>query len=87
MSFPRIALPVTKWGDRDSAFLDVVQGIRRAVESLSQKKKIEALTHFDDADQRPPINFLGVDIEQIAQLADEAFSDAAQDFNSQLTLP
>jgi hypothetical protein len=86
-ALPKDALPVTKWSDRDSAFLDVAQGIRRAVESLSQKKKIEALTDFDGADQRPPITFLGVDIEQIGQLADEAFSDAAQDFNSQLTLP
>jgi TIR domain/CHAT domain len=34
---PKDALPVTKWGDRDSAFLDVVQGIRRAVESLAKK--------------------------------------------------
>lgn len=34
---PKDALPVTKWSDRDSAFLDVVQGIRRAVESLSKK--------------------------------------------------
>jgi AAA-like domain/TIR domain len=85
-ALPKDALPVTKWGDRDSAFLDVVQGIRRAVESLSQKKKIEASTDFDGADQKQPITFLGVDIEQIAQLADEAFSDAAQDFNSQLTL-
>ncbi|MGB8699999.1 MAG: TIR domain-containing protein [Thermosynechococcaceae cyanobacterium] len=34
---PKDALPVTQWSDRDAAFLDVVQGIRRAVESLSQK--------------------------------------------------
>jgi hypothetical protein len=27
------------------------------------------------------ISFLGVDIKQIAQLADEAFSNAARDFN------
>jgi TIR domain len=86
-ALPKDALPVTMWGDRDSAFLDVAQGIRRAVESLSQKKKIEALTDFDGADQKQPVTFLGVDIEQIGQLADEAFSDAAQDFNSQLTLP
>jgi TIR domain/CHAT domain len=36
-ALPKDALPVTKWGDRDSAFLDVVQGIRRAVESLPKK--------------------------------------------------
>jgi hypothetical protein len=58
-ALPKDALPVTKWSDRDSAFLDVVQGIRRAVESL-------------------PKTFLGVDIEQIAQLAEEAFSGDTQ---------
>jgi hypothetical protein len=31
---PKEAKPVTLWSNRDSAFLDVVQGIRRAVESL-----------------------------------------------------
>jgi hypothetical protein len=31
---PKEGKPVTLWVDRDLAFLDVVQGIRRAVESL-----------------------------------------------------
>lgn len=31
---PKDAKPVTQWGDQDEAFLNVVQGIRRAVESL-----------------------------------------------------
>lgn len=34
---PKEAKPVTLWSDRDSAFLDVVQGIRRAVESLAKR--------------------------------------------------
>jgi hypothetical protein len=34
---PKEGKPVTLWVDRDSAFLDVVQGIRRAVESLAKK--------------------------------------------------
>lgn len=34
---PKDAKPVTQWSDRDAAFLDVVQGIRRAVEPLTQK--------------------------------------------------
>ncbi|MGJ3250235.1 MAG: TIR domain-containing protein [Elainellaceae cyanobacterium] len=36
-ALPEDGKPVTQWGDRDSAFLDIVQGIRRAVESLSKK--------------------------------------------------
>jgi hypothetical protein len=34
---PKDAKPVTKWSDRDTAFVDVVQGIRRAVDSLADK--------------------------------------------------
>ena len=32
--FPKDAKPVTSWGDRDEALLNVVQGIRRAVDTL-----------------------------------------------------
>lgn len=35
---PKDAKPVTSWADRDEAFVDVVKGIRRAVESLQAKK-------------------------------------------------
>ena len=35
---PKDCKPVTKWDDRDEAFLNVVQGIRKAVESLQAKK-------------------------------------------------
>ena len=36
---PKDAKPITKWDDRDEAFLNVVQGIRKAVESLQAKKQ------------------------------------------------
>jgi hypothetical protein len=35
---PKDAKPITKWDDRDEAFVDVVKGIRKAVESLQVKK-------------------------------------------------
>jgi hypothetical protein len=35
---PKDAKPITKWDDQDEAFLNVVQGIRRAVESLQAKQ-------------------------------------------------
>lgn len=35
---PKDCKPVTKWDDRDDAFLNVVQGLRKAVESLQAKK-------------------------------------------------
>ena len=34
---PKDAKPVTSWSDRDEALLNVVQGIRKAVESLAKK--------------------------------------------------
>ncbi|MDX2217100.1 MAG: tetratricopeptide repeat protein [Oculatellaceae cyanobacterium bins.114] len=39
-ALPKDAKPVTKWDDQDEAFLDVVKGIRRAVESLQAKKPL-----------------------------------------------
>jgi hypothetical protein len=36
-ALPKNIVPITKWDDRDSAFLDVVQSIRRVVESLPKK--------------------------------------------------
>ncbi|NJO67386.1 MAG: toll/interleukin-1 receptor domain-containing protein, partial [Leptolyngbyaceae cyanobacterium RM1_405_57] len=42
---PKDAKPVTQWSDPDAAFLNVVQSIRRAVESLQAKKA---------TGQRPP---------------------------------
>ncbi|MEM9007435.1 MAG: tetratricopeptide repeat protein [Cyanobacteria bacterium P01_F01_bin.86] len=35
---PKDAKPVTKWDDQDDAFLNVVQSIRRAVETMQAKK-------------------------------------------------
>lgn len=37
---PKDGKPVTKWDDRDEAFVNVAQGIRRAIESISQAKPV-----------------------------------------------
>uniref|UniRef100_UPI0019525454 tetratricopeptide repeat protein n=1 Tax=Leptolyngbya sp. CCY15150 TaxID=2767772 RepID=UPI0019525454 len=37
---PKDAKPITKWDDQDEAFLNVVQSIRKAVESLQAKKPL-----------------------------------------------
>src|SRR5689334_8391160 len=34
---PKDGKAVTQWGDRDAAFVDVLQGIRRAVDSLAKR--------------------------------------------------
>ncbi len=36
---PKDAKPVTQWSDRDAAFLDVVEGIRKAIDSLRNGSK------------------------------------------------
>jgi hypothetical protein len=46
---PRDGKPVTKWNDRDEAFVNVVQGIRRAIESMSQAKSIAQATLVQSA--------------------------------------
>jgi len=38
---PKDGKPVTKWDDRDEAFVNVAQGIRRAIESLSQVNSVK----------------------------------------------
>lgn len=38
---PKDGKPVTKWENRDEAFVKLAQGIRRAIESLPQSKSIE----------------------------------------------
>jgi hypothetical protein len=37
-ALPKNALPITKWGDRDEAFLNVAQGIRRVAEEIAKLK-------------------------------------------------
>lgn len=37
---PKDGKPVTKWDDRDEAFVNVAQGIRRVIESISQTKSL-----------------------------------------------
>ena len=38
---PKDGKPVTKWEDRDEAFVNVAQGIRRVIESLSQSSQVK----------------------------------------------
>ncbi|GAB4151090.1 MAG: hypothetical protein Fur0046_30370 [Cyanobacteria bacterium J069] len=52
---PKDAKAVTQWPDQDEAFLNVVQGIRRAVESLHAKKHLGATPDSANAaDVAPP---------------------------------
>lgn len=36
-ALPKDAVPITKWADRDEAFLDIAKGIRRVAEGLKKK--------------------------------------------------
>jgi hypothetical protein len=39
-ALPTRGKPVTRWPSHDDAFLDIVQGIRKAIEDLAEKKQI-----------------------------------------------
>jgi hypothetical protein len=39
-ALPKDAVPITRWPDRDEAFLDVAKGIRRVAEDMRAKKKV-----------------------------------------------
>jgi hypothetical protein len=38
-ALPTEGKPITKWGDRDTAFLDVAEGIRAAIKSMATKSQ------------------------------------------------
>lgn len=44
---PTNARPITKWRDRNEAFLDIVAGIRRAISTLSEKHAEQLSDRFD----------------------------------------
>lgn len=48
-SLPVGTLPITRWPDRDEAFLNVTQGIRRAVEDFISSRKEQPETPGDEA--------------------------------------
>jgi TIR domain/Effector-associated domain 9 len=43
-AFPKNALPITAWPSQDEAFLNVAQGIRKAVEALATRKSTQKST-------------------------------------------
>lgn len=50
-ALPKDANPITSWSDEDKAFLDVIEGIRRAVNKWKGKKvdhQIEFVNRFDE---------------------------------------
>jgi hypothetical protein len=51
-ALPKDAKPITQWSDYDTAFLDVVQGIRRAVEFLAKNTHSQPNLGSPSADNR-----------------------------------
>ena len=58
-ALPRNAKPVTRWADRDEAFLDIVEGIRKAVEELAASEDTSSppasVAATKDTSERPRI--------------------------------
>jgi hypothetical protein len=85
ISNPLALLPITHdayaqflvWIERND-FDRPQDGFEWLVRHLPDRRSMEERQPLEDTHE---ISFLGVDIKQIAQLADEAFSNAARDFN------
>ncbi len=58
-ALPKDQKPVTLWDDRDSAFLDITQGIRRSVDSIAKKTTNRQPSNVDQENNnlalRPPL--------------------------------
>jgi tetratricopeptide (TPR) repeat protein len=54
-ALPTGAVPITRWPDRDEAFLNVTQGIRRAVEELLSTREGKAETPAEKTSPPSPI--------------------------------
>lgn len=53
LALPKDGRPVSKWSDRDDAFLDIVQGIRRVAERLKDANQHESVREpTDDSSAR-----------------------------------
>ena len=53
---PKDGKPVTKWGNRDDAFMDIASGIRQAVEQIKRRRSLRgpSVTHS----AKPPVSSL-----------------------------
>ena len=53
-ALPKNAQPVTAWPSQDEAFLNVAQGIRKAVEAMAAQKSTQNSTQNIEASSQPP---------------------------------
>jgi tetratricopeptide (TPR) repeat protein len=53
---PKDARPVTRWEDRDEAFLDIARGIRRVAEEISVKPHIETSALAEEVKPAPHLH-------------------------------
>ena len=49
---PRDAKPITRWSDRDEAFVDIVEGLRAVVNELTSKRTQESNSRIEQASVR-----------------------------------
>lgn len=68
LAVPRDGIPVSKWPDKDEAFLDIVKQLRKALESLSPKTKSKPSGQVNSTELSSPLNIAHVDIPRSSNL-------------------
>lgn len=68
LAVPRDGIPVSKWPDKDEAYLDIVKQLRKALESLSPKTKSKSSGQVNSTELSSPLNIAHVDIPRSSNL-------------------
>lgn len=68
LAVPRDGIPVSKWPDKDEAYLDIVKQLRKALESLSPKTKSKPSRQVNSTVLSSPLNIAHVDIPRSSNL-------------------
>jgi len=80
LAVPKDGFPVSKWPDRDDAFLDIVKQLRKALETLSVKTTSKPLRGVTATEISSPSNFTRIDIPRSSNLRlAKTFTDVDKD--------
>lgn len=80
LAVPKDGFPVSKWPDRDDAFLDIVKQLRKALESLSVKTTSKPLRRVTATEISSTSNVTHIDITRSSNLRlAKTFTDVDKD--------
>ncbi|MGC0809817.1 toll/interleukin-1 receptor domain-containing protein [Pantoea agglomerans] len=80
LAVPRDGIPVSKWPDKDDAFLDIVKQLRKALEALSVKTNSKPSRRVNSTDISLPSNAPHIDLPRSSNLRlAKKFTDVDKD--------